>query len=150
MKQADLREMFEPDAPFKPFTRKLCLEKGAFPNVIYFDGRRSIGVLVVERAKNGVDFALSRGGLNYVNVAEDERRIGQGYVVTRDHNGSFLSQDTVKNVLTKLRGIKARTPPPNGNMGPYYWMTDTLEVHASMGAPTATAERVIEYDEAPF
>jgi hypothetical protein len=115
----------------------------SFPNKIYggtIDGKKIGALVVLRRARSrGSDFAISASGLEYLEKAQHDGRIDEGYVVffQDGHPREFIAAEQAKVVHDRLRGIG----PQAGNWGPYWWVT------AEFTTPSSGA---VDDDEVPF
>jgi hypothetical protein len=127
MKQRDLSGIFtDPGVIF--FSKHDRVKCKIFPNHMFYDADQKTGVLVVMQSRSGADYALAKQGLSYLKTAQDKGgKVIQGYVVLADgdlDNPTFVRQNTLDNVIKGLNG----EPPREGRMGPYWWLTATMEV----------------------
>jgi hypothetical protein len=111
----------------------------AFPNKLgrRLNGNGGVDGAVVAMRKaggRGRDFALSVTGLEHTLKREQERIIAEGYVVlgrllAKGSKAEFVAEEKAQIVHERLRDI----PPLDGDLGPYWWITEDFMPAISMG-----------------
>jgi hypothetical protein len=132
------------DYNWRSFARAKLDELRVTPNELLFHNITKRGAVVVRRAKNYSEFALSKAAVDYLQAALQEGRITEALVILaeRDRDVIVCIKPLVE-VVASLVGIE----PRDGPFGPYWWMNADLTPHDSWGGRGA---RPYSYEDTPF
>jgi hypothetical protein len=133
------------DSNWRLFSRQKLEELGVIPNQLLFHNSTKRGAVVVKRAKNYSEFALSKAAVDYLQAALREGRITEALVIlVEPDTNAIVEIKPLTEVVAALEGVEPRT----GSFGgPYWWMNADLTPHDAWGGRGA---RPYSYDDTPF
>jgi hypothetical protein len=133
------------DPNWRVFSRQKLDELGVLPNQLLGNNATKRGAVVVKRAKNYSEFALSQAAVNYLQVALQEGRIKEALVIlVEPDTNKIVEIKPLADVVASLEGVEPRTGTFGG---PFWWLNADGTLHDSWGGRGA---RPYPYNETPF